>query len=63
MLFRSLSILMNRDGRKVFDKIMKAGVSADWREPDVIRVAPVPLYNTFEEVFRFSDIFKKALVK
>ena len=58
-----LSILMNRDGRKVFDKIMKAGVLADWREPDVIRVAPVPLYNTFEEVFRFSDIFKKALVK
>ena len=58
-----LSILMKRDGRKVFDKIMKAGVSADWREPDVIRVAPVPLYNTFEEVFRFSDIFKKALVK
>lgn len=55
-----LSILMKRDGRKVFDKIMKAGVLADWREPDVIRVAPVPLYNTFVEVFRFCEIFKKA---
>ncbi len=57
-----LSILMKRDGRKVFDSIMKAGVLADWREPDVIRVAPVPLYNTFIEVFRFSEIFKKALL-
>ena len=65
-----LSILMklnaslpDRQGRKVFDKIMKAGVLADWREPDVIRVAPVPLYNTFTEVFRFSEIFRKALSK
>lgn len=53
--------LPDRQGRKVFDKIMKAGVLTDWREPDVIRVAPVPLYNTFVEVFRFSEIFKKAL--
>ena len=56
-----LSILMKQNGRKVFNKIMKAGVLADWRELDVIRVAPVPLYNTFEEVFRFGEIFKKAL--
>lgn len=56
-----LSILMKHDGRKIFDKIMKAGVLADWREPDVIRVAPVPLYNTFTEVFQFSEIFKKAI--
>ncbi|HEU5292917.1 MAG TPA: kynureninase [Cyclobacteriaceae bacterium] len=56
-----LSIYMNKNGKKVFDKITKAGVFADWREPYVIRVAPVPLYNTFEEVFRFAEIFKKAL--
>ncbi len=56
-----LSILMKQSGRKVFDKIMKAGVLADWRDPDVIRLAPVPLYNTFVEVFRFCEIFKKAL--
>jgi len=36
---------------------------ADWREPDVIRVAPVPLYNTFEEVFAFSQFFENALDK
>ncbi len=56
-----LSILMKKDGRKVFKKLEKAGVIADWREPDVIRVAPVPLYNTFEEVLRFAEIFRKSL--
>ncbi len=56
-----LSIFMKRNGRKVFDKLTKAGVIADWREPDVIRVAPVPLYNTFVEVYRFCEILKKAL--
>ena len=56
-----LSILMKKNGKKVFDRITKAGVIADWREPDVIRVAPVPLYNTFEEVFLFAQIFAHAL--
>ena len=56
-----LSILMKKNGKKVFDKLTKAGVIADWREPDVIRVAPVPLYNTFEEVFLFAQIFANAL--
>jgi len=55
-----LSILMKQNGKKIFNKLMKAGVIADWREPDVIRVAPVPLYNTFEEVFQFVEILKKA---
>jgi kynureninase len=56
-----LSILMKKNGKKVFTRITKAGVIADWREPDVIRVAPVALYNTFEEVLKFSEIFKQAL--
>ncbi|MBK5278963.1 MAG: kynureninase [Bacteroidia bacterium] len=56
-----LSILMKQHGRKIFDKLMKARVLADWREPDVIRITPVPLYNRFVEVFRFSEIFKRAL--
>jgi kynureninase len=58
-----LSIYMKKGGKKVFDTITKAGIFADWREPNVIRVAPVPLYNTFEEVFRFVEIFKKSLTK
>jgi kynureninase len=56
-----LSILMKKDGKKVFNKIAKAGVIADWREPNVIRVAPVPLYNSFEDVFRFIKIFRDSL--
>ncbi len=56
-----LSILMRSNGKKVFDKLTKGGVIADWREPDVIRIAPVPLYNTFEEVWKFGVVFKKAV--
>ena len=56
-----LSILMKKDGKKVFNKITKAGVIADWREPDVIRIAPVPLYNTYQEVFRFYEILKHSI--
>ncbi len=57
-----LSILMKKDGKKVFKRLEKEGVITDWREPDVIRVAPVPLYNTFEEVYQFVEIFNHALL-
>ena len=53
-----VSMLMLKDGRKIFEALMKAGVIADWREPNVIRIAPVPLYNTFEDVFTFGQIIK-----
>ena len=56
-----LSIFIKRGGKNVFDKITQEGVVADWREPGVIRVAPVPLYNTFREVFQFAQIFEKAI--
>jgi kynureninase len=56
-----LSVLMLHEGKKIFNKLMKAGVIADWREPNVIRLAPVPMYNTFEEVFSFVEIFRKQL--
>lgn len=45
----------------VFKRIEEHGIVADWREPDVIRVAPVPLYNTFNEVYRFVEILEKVL--
>ena len=55
-----LSIVMQQNGKAVFDTLTQQGIIADWREPDVIRVAPVPLYNTFEEVWHFADRFHSA---
>jgi kynureninase len=45
-------------GRELFDHLASRGVTVDWREPDVIRVAPAPLYNSFEDCYRFAQIFK-----
>ena len=51
-----LSILCLERGKELFDFITKKGVIADWRNPNVIRVAPVPMYNSFEDVYHFSSI-------
>jgi kynureninase len=58
-----LSLFMSSNGKKVFQQLTKNGVIADWREPGVIRVAPVPLYNTFEDVFRFGEIIATVVRK
>lgn len=56
-----VSILMPEKGRPVFEALSRQGVVADWREPNVIRVAPVPLYNTFGEVWKFGEIVKRTI--
>jgi kynureninase len=56
-----VSMLMHDKGRQVFESLVKQGVVADWREPAVIRIAPVPLYNTFEEICRFGSIIDSVL--
>jgi len=47
-------------GREIFDFLIDNGVVCDWRNPDVIRVAPHPLFNSFTEIFKFVKILKKA---
>ncbi len=56
-----ISIKIKNANRNVFDQVTKRGVVADWREPDVIRIAPVPFYNTFTEVYDFVQIVKEVL--
>ncbi|MBT5225921.1 MAG: kynureninase [Candidatus Marinimicrobia bacterium] len=48
-------------GRKVFDTISEKSIICDWREPDVIRIAPHPLFNTFLDIFCFVEILKKSI--
>lgn len=51
-----LSLRIKKNGRELHRELISKGVICDWREPDVIRVAPVPLYNTYEDVWRFVEI-------
>jgi kynureninase len=56
-----LSIRMMNMGREICDRLAAEGVIGDWREPDTFRVAPVPLYNSYGDVFRFVEKFTAAL--
>jgi len=56
-----LSIRVNNADRALHERLIARGVYADWREPDVIRVAPVPLYNSFVDVYRFTQILRECL--
>jgi kynureninase len=56
-----LSVLCHGQGKSMFEFITKEGVIADWREPNVIRLAPVPLYNSFEDIYQLGQIIEKAL--
>ncbi len=51
-----LSILAHGYGKDLYNKLMENGVIVDWREPNVIRMAPVPLYNSFEDIYNFGQI-------
>lgn len=58
-----LSIRVKNADKSLFEELTKQNIISDWREPDVIRVAPVPLYNSYEDCYKFSDILKTTLTK
>jgi len=56
-----ISLRMLRPDKRLFHALTDRNIIADWREPDVIRVAPAPLYNTFEDVYRFVTILSEEI--
>jgi kynureninase len=58
-----LSIVVHENAKDVLAKLEAAGAACDFREPNVIRAAPTPLYNTFHEAWRFCHVFAKCLPK
>jgi kynureninase len=59
-----LSLMVNvagLNGKAMFNALEENGVTTDWREPNVIRVAPVPLYNSFSDVYHFVRILKECI--
>ena len=50
-----LSLVFSVNGKQIHEQLLKAGIITDWRNPDVIRLAPAPLYNSFEDVWKFGD--------
>ncbi|MCY3413440.1 MAG: kynureninase [Candidatus Heimdallarchaeota archaeon] len=56
-----ISVHIKKNGKKLYDELLNQGVICDWREPDVIRIAPVPLYNTFTDVYDFYEVLRNNL--
>ena len=58
-----LSVYLHGQGRELFDRLMKNGVITDWREPNVIRLAPAPFYCSFEDMYEFGQILKRLILE
>ncbi|MFY7741977.1 MAG: kynureninase [Flavobacterium sp.] len=58
-----LSVYLHGQGRALFEYLMNNGVITDWREPNVIRLAPAPFYCSFEDMYEFGQILKKGISK
>lgn len=56
-----LSVLLHGSGKEIFEYLMKKGVIVDWREPNVVRLAPVPFYTSFVDLYEFGQILLEAL--
>ena len=58
-----LSVYLHGQGRELFERLMKNGVITDWREPNVIRLAPAPFYCSFEDMYAFGQLLKKLILE
>jgi kynureninase len=58
-----LSVYLHGQGRELFERLMKNGVITDWREPNVIRLAPAPFYCSFEDMYDFGQILKRLILE
>jgi len=58
-----LSVFLHGQGRSLFDYLMKNGVITDWREPNVIRLAPAPFYCSYEDMYDFGQILKQGILE
>ena len=58
-----LSVYFHEHGRAIFDYLMSQGVVTDWREPNVMRFAPVPLYNSFKDIYTLGERLKEGISK
>ena len=56
-----LSLVLEKDVKKKFDLLAEQGIVADWREPNVIRIAPAPLYNSFEDCWHFAEVLGREV--
>lgn len=56
-----LSLVFSENGKQIHEQLLKAGIITDWRNPDVIRLATAPLYNSFEDVWKFGDELRKLV--
>ncbi len=54
-----LSLIASANGKEIFNRLTEASVITDWREPNVIRMAPVPLYNSFEDVWNVGRVLRE----
>ncbi|MGB8703546.1 MAG: kynureninase, partial [Gillisia sp.] len=56
-----LSVFLHGEGKELFNYLMENGVITDWREPNVIRLAPAPFYSSFEDMYEFGQILKRGI--
>ena len=58
-----LSVFLHGEGKELFNYLMENGVIPDWREPNVIRLAPAPFYCSYEDMYEFGQILKRGILE